>query len=263
MLSSLELQTEKNFLNSVTLMKEDFCNEIKPIIFLGQKRSIFSINKEKTKSATEEKYDEISSKKKKNFFEEFSSIRKNSKSKGPFITNKKNEETKKKNKLSNQHRDNYIFLGKENFFEKNPKFSPKKEDTINSLSNQITKFDFLKNEIYDEDLESQRIKNIYSYMKKNFKNLPKTDINTKDLMNTYMILENINKLNKKKFDLTAKREEPFTENKNSNEMNYFNDFYNENEFEEKLDFECIFSNCGKTFATSDLWKKHYEMCQMG
>ena len=102
-------------------------------------------------------------------------------------------------------------------------------------------------------------------MKKNFKKLPKNDINTKDLMNTYRILENINKLNTKKFDVSPKKEDPLeplelNEDKTLNQSAlFFNNFYNENDYEEKMEYECVFNGCGKSFANSEVWKKHHEM----
>ena len=252
---------ENDLFDRKSASKEDSFHGFNQYKFLGQKR-VFSIQKDKrTKFSSEEKDEENMEKKRLNFFKNFSDSKKNvSKSKGPFKIKKKNEDLKKKSAGPNPSSTNFIFLGKENSLIKKQKISEKKEDTENSLSDKKGKYDFLKREAFGEEFESQRVQTIYSFMKKNFKKLPKSEFNTKDLMNTYRILENINKLNTKKYDRNPKKEENLNlnENKKQDQSDFFNNFYNDNDCVEKLEYECIFVECGKTFKTSDQWKKHYE-----
>jgi len=220
--------------------------------------------------------------------------------------NQNQNQNQNKNKIF--YGDNFIFQAKESNYEKNfkkinltskikekydiememeieEKFAEneksienvreKLEDTSNSLSNKVRRFDFLNKEIFEEEINDKknliendgRIKKIYSFMEKNFKKLPKSNINTKDLMNTFRILDNIKKLNKKKYNFSpkfsAKNHNQYNSNLIENEnKNNFQDFFIElykDDYEEKIGYDCVFPSCGESFKTSQKWKEHYEM----
>lgn len=152
-------------------------------------------------------------------------------------------------------------MGRENFVKINEKKIELKEKIKNSKKNYFKKLNFLKKDLFDENISSERINNMYSYMEKNLKKLPKCKIDTKDLMNTFRILENINKLNSKKILQNSKIDEnmKLETRRNNQEREFFHDFYAEDDdFIENLNYQCVFPNCGKIFANADQWKNHYD-----
>ena len=262
MLGNIKLSKQENSGDSLLPKKEEYFDCFHSN-YLGNKRNTFVISKNyELKRFADEKSKIKSLREKSKIFE---TDKQTIKTKGPFVTKNKNQDLNQKFDICNSSSNNFIFLGKENSSSKNNHHSEEKEETINSSSNLSQKFNFLNKELYDEDFNSKRIQNIYSHLKKNFKRLPKTEINTKDLMNTYRILENINKLNGAKSKSSFKKDRQIEDslNLNENETSYKDDFfynyYNENDYEEKLQYECVFGGCGKGFETSEKWKAHYEL----
>lgn len=247
-------------------------------------------------------------------FEVISDIEKKTvsrKYRGPFFTKKINEgylKFEKKFNFLNRKTKSYISIGKQKNIQDKDKSKKNSDSTLNKNQanplnknlNKLSKtskscFDFLEKNIFEEDLEdiedngniennevaqkqkakNPRIEKIYSYMEKNFKKLPKSDINTKDLIYTYTISENLNKFksiktdfsqnliqNKIKQDNDIDLNMNFLENKNLCNFDFFFNIYKEfdvYDYGEVKTFDCIFKDCGKSFPNSKNWKQHYEM----